>query len=501
MKTALILASILVLTALTQASAQGNDLRLEVVSSEVALPCKGMPLAYDLAKGPANTVALAWVEQQGSVGQMLRYASYSARKAEWSLPRTVFESPTLLHPLHQRELKLAIDTLGRMALVWTGPVASSAEVSQVWVALSEDNGASWKAPLQLSETGRSASQPSFVWREGGGWLATWVEATSQGASQVCMREAGKTEIARISGATAFPATATVSNTFPDGTDVIAFRMSTTEDGCDPWMLRRFDDQWQVPERLGREGWKSGILAGDLVRFSVSAPALSMAWFTAGDGEPRVLLASSPDAGARWTRSSRVDLGHPVSAPDIALLRDGSQLVAWVEGQGMDQSMPPGILLRRYSFGGGTVRPAYVIKDETSNFPVGPRLAVLVDQPGAPVELLLAFEQGSASTRLRMLLLGLPPQEILAELDSSCNCNAGAQTGLPIRGRILKINTDKSTLRIGHDAIPGLFRRGELEVQVSATVLAVVREGRGIMGRIEHSEGTWLMSNVRTYVMQ
>lgn len=500
MKNALFLTSILALFALHSAAAQGNDLRLVPELSELVSPCAGTPLAFDLSRGPDNSVVLAWVEKASDGVQSLRIASYSALKAKWTEAKTIAASPALLHPAHSKELRLSVDEAGRVAVVWIGMASHGSEPSQVFAVLSDTGAGTWKAPLLLSSPEHAASQASFTWRQGGGWIATWLETSGKDASQLCIREADQAQALHVEGSTPLVTAATTSVSFPDGTDLIVFRSFSPEEGCDPWMVRRFEGNWDAPQRLGREGWKGLVQASEAIHLSVSAPRISMAWFTAADDEPRILVTSSPDAGARWTQVTRVDLGHAVGAPDIVLLSDGSQLVAWIEGQGSDLSLPPGILLRRYSPGGGSVQPAYVIKDEPGNFPAGPRLAVLRDQTGEAAELIMAVEQGVAPGNLRILRLKLPSPEALREIDSSCNCSGASLPGFPIRGRILSVDTEHSLLRISHDSVPGVFRRGELEVQVSPAVVAVVREGRGIMGRIERSNGTWLMSDVRTYAV-
>ncbi|MFA5265848.1 MAG: hypothetical protein WC378_18665 [Opitutaceae bacterium] len=490
----------LALFALNSGAAQSNDLRLELVTSEVASPCAGRPLAFDLARGPDDSVVLAWVEQGGDGAQSLRMAAYSALRSAWSAPRTIASSSTLLHPVDGTELTLSADEAGRMAVAWVGAAHSGAKGSEVFATLSEDGGATWTKPQMLSAPGLSASQPSFAWRQGGGWLATWLEASGETGLQVCVREVGQAGILRPEGAVAHRAATTAIASFPDGTDLIAFRAFRPDEGVDSWAIRRFENIWQAPQRLGRDGLTGVAPARDPIRLSVSPPRIAAAWFTAADDEPRIVVASSPDAGARWTRASRTDLGHPVGAPDLVLLSDGSQLVAWIEGSGGDPSLPPGILVRRYSAGGGSVRPAHVVKDEPGNFPASPRLAVLRDQREEPVVLLMAFEQGAASAKLRFLHLRLPSPTALAQIDTSCNCNTAALPGFPIRGNILSIDAVHSRLHIRHDSIPGIFRPGEIEVQVSAAAIGAVREGRGIMGRIERRDGTWHMSDIRTFVL-
>jgi len=57
---------------------------------------------------------------------------------------------------------------------------------------------------------------------------------------------------------------------------------------------------------------------------------AVAWYTAANGTPSVLVAFSHDGGATFGAPIRVDAGHPAGRADLSLLGDGSALVTWVE---------------------------------------------------------------------------------------------------------------------------------------------------------------------------
>jgi len=94
------------------------------------------------------------------------------------------------------------------------------------------------------------------------------------------------------------------------------------------------DSFSEPEILHEDGWH---IPGCPVN-GPSATALgehaSVAWFSAGGGESRVLVSSSSvESGAplKFTEPVRLDGGHPLGRVDTCPMPDGSLLVTWLEG--------------------------------------------------------------------------------------------------------------------------------------------------------------------------
>jgi hypothetical protein len=94
------------------------------------------------------------------------------------------------------------------------------------------------------------------------------------------------------------------------------------------------DSFSEPEILHEDGWH---IPGCPVN-GPSATALgehaSVAWFSAGGGESRVLVSSSSvESGAplKFAEPVRLDGGHPLGRVDTCPMPDGSLLVTWLEG--------------------------------------------------------------------------------------------------------------------------------------------------------------------------
>jgi len=287
--------------------------------------------------------------------------------------------------------------------------------------------------------------------------------------------------------------------YPDGTELILYRNDNPEGALDIMALRLWQGTWSEPQSVGREGWRPSE-RGFLPPSSVSLPPWAVvAWFTAADDEPRILLSSSPDAGRLWTSSRRVDLGRPRGNPDLVMADDGTTLVSWFEEEGADESQPAGLFLRRFSPGWGTLAPALLLRDSQEAPLRGQKLA-LVCQPSNQrgAELLQLVVIGGKRPLLRALRVVLPPPSRMAELDRACNCGASGRPGLSLRGVVLSVDHQAAQLRIAHEPIPGLLLRGEITAKAEPSVLGYLREGKEILGRLRREDGGWLVEDLRVW---
>lgn len=66
------------------------------------------------------------------------------------------------------------------------------------------------------------------------------------------------------------------------------------------------------------------------RIVANGARAAVAWFTAANGKPQVLVAFSHDGGATFAAPIRVDAGHAGGRVDLVLLADGSAVVTWIE---------------------------------------------------------------------------------------------------------------------------------------------------------------------------
>ncbi|HEX7024975.1 MAG TPA: hypothetical protein VF187_09165, partial [Gemmatimonadales bacterium] len=112
--------------------------------------------------------------------------------------------------------------------------------------------------------------------------------------------------------------------------IAVYRDRSEEEVRDISAVRQVNGRWTTPVRVGADGWVYRACPVNGPSVSAAARRVAVAWYTAGDGKPRVKLAWSADAGASFGAPFRVDDGNPLGRVDVDLLPDGSALVVWLE---------------------------------------------------------------------------------------------------------------------------------------------------------------------------
>jgi hypothetical protein len=94
---------------------------------------------------------------------------------------------------------------------------------------------------------------------------------------------------------------------------------------------RFDGtDWSAPAPLSDDGWRIGACPVNGPALAAYERSLTLAWFTQADDEPRVWAKRSEDFGDTFGEPQRVDNGDPIGRVDVAMLDDGSAVIAWLE---------------------------------------------------------------------------------------------------------------------------------------------------------------------------
>lgn len=108
---------------------------------------------------------------------------------------------------------------------------------------------------------------------------------------------------------------------------------------------RFDGaDWSAPAPLSNDGWQIGACPVNGPALASHEGSLTLVWFTQARDEPRVWAKRSNDFGENFGDALRVDDGDPIGRVDVAVLGDGSAVIAWLE-RVEDESA---VLLRRWN---------------------------------------------------------------------------------------------------------------------------------------------------------
>ncbi len=275
--------------------------------------------------------------------------------------------------------------------------------------------------------------------------------------------------------------------FPDGSALVAFRGRTVDGARDIQVADWRDGRWSEPRMLVSDGWITESPP-------VAPPALDSrdgqavaAWFTAADNDSRIQLSVSPDAGGVWLIPQRVSEGKPEAVVSVVLLRDGSQVVVWQEGEKL--------LLRRVSpqTDLGPITPIAQSRARLDTM----QLTVLADHDEtAPVRLMLVYRAGSDTATAAVTL---PSLKELAAADSVCACGRAAkqiQRGFALHGTIVAVDATAGRVTAKHDAIPGVMPAMTMPFRADAATFKPLKAGQEFLARMDEHDGEWWLFDVR-----
>lgn len=359
----------------------------------VASPASPGSAEPNLALG-GDRVYMSWLEPIDS-GHALRFATLDGTR--WSEPRTIragrdffvnwADFPSI-QPIGE----------GRLAAHWLQRNGNGTYAYGVRVALSDDDGQRWSAPL-TPHTDDSPTEHGFVtlWPEGGALNAVWLDGRKFSKSG----HDASNEMMLVSTAVDAKGTRAAEVRLDERTcdccqtdaavtaegPIVTYRDRSPGEIRDIYVTRRVDGAWTPGVPVHADNWKVDFCPVNGPAIAADERRVALAWFTAANDSARVKVAFSDDAGARFGAPVRVDEGNPAGRVDVALLPDGNALVTWIERIGGDTAA---VRLRRVSRDGtlGTTRTvARSSAARASGFPrmviSGPDVIFAWTEPGKP----------------------------------------------------------------------------------------------------------------------
>jgi hypothetical protein len=345
----------------------------------------------------------------------------------------------------------------------------------------------------------AASAPVSAKLPGGEILLAWLE----GGPVAALRIQRGTNPAETIDSSAWAGVAPALAVYPDGTVLVAYRARTGRGTADVMLARLVEGKWQKPQVLTTDSWQpAGNISDAGPRIARAGARAVVAWFTATGDEPRVLTATSSDAGESFARPERIDLGAPGGGLDVLMLHDGTQLVSWIEQPGADASQPGGLHLRRTTAYGATMAPALIVPKAALAPGTQPRLQLMKDYTDTAAQLSVTFNPAGQTDTTKRLLVTLPEADVLAAADQGCGCTPtlAEQSGVTIRARILSASPDKRTVRLRHNAVPGLFAAGDREYSAGPDLPADIRGGLEVLAHLDEKDGAWSLLEYQVLVM-
>ncbi len=353
-----------------------------------------------LATSPDGRVHLSWLEPVDSA-HALRFATYDGTR--WSPVRTIRTgSNFFVNWADFPSLKVLDD--GRLAAHWLQRTGGATYAYGVRVSQSTDGGETWSTPI-IPHRDTSNTEHGFVtlWREGNGMGAVWLDGrkyNKEGHSPTNEMMVVSTTISpegqlgtevRLDERACDCCQTAVAMT-SDG-PVVAYRDRSLDEIRDIYVVRRVRGKWTKPVAVHNDGWKIAACPVNGPAIAATGKRVALAWFTAANDSGEVNVAFSSNAGETFGPPVRVDGGKPAGRVDVALLRDGSALVSWIERTGGDTAA---VRVRRVTPDGKLAAPITVAASSAARASGFPRMVIRGDdaifawtEPGRPSAVRLA----------------------------------------------------------------------------------------------------------------
>ena len=296
----------------------------------------------------------------------------------------------------------------RLAVHWLQRAGTGTYAYHVKIAFSNDGGATWSNGV-TAHRDTSAQEHGFVtlWREGDKLGAAWLDGRKYAKSAGHDEHNAANEMTVMS--TMFDArgqrgaealldgrscdccqnSAAVTAKGP----IVAYRDRSPGEIRDIYVVRRVNGKWLEGKPVHSDNWKIAACPVNGPSVDANGQRVALAWFTAANDSARVKVAFSSNAGESFGAPVRVDNGAPGGRVDVALLRDGSALVSWIERVGGDTAA---VRVRRVAPDGKAGAPVTIATSSAARASGFPRMAVTGDQamfawtvPGRPSSIKVA----------------------------------------------------------------------------------------------------------------
>src|SRR5665213_35253 len=279
-----------------------------------------------------GSALLSWVEPTKGGGYTLRYA---VRKgAAWSEVRTIATGrPFWRHPAEVPGLVSRSD--GTLLAHWVEKGKESSDEENIFVSSSKD-GLHWTAPA-MAHHDHSPVQHGLVSIAASGPKEAslfWLQALKGEDGPVSlMRTVVGADGKEIKEEELDKDTCSCCPTSVVNTGkglLVAYRDHTPKDIRDIAVLRLEGGKWSTSKILYPDKWEINACPVNAASAAAKDNRVAIAWYTEADDTPRVQVVFSSDAGATFTKPTKVNTGDTLGYASTALNSDGGAFVSWIE---------------------------------------------------------------------------------------------------------------------------------------------------------------------------
>ena len=341
---------------------------------------------------------LSWIERSGKQSA-LKFVERTA--SGWSEPQVVVSSDHLMVNSSDVPSVRALPD-GTLAAHWmedNGPDPEAYNLKLAWSA----DGRSWSAPV-TPHRDKTVSQHGFVTLfpiADGGLGLVWLDgrATHGDEGDMQLRAAMFDKNHKQLSDTAIdsrvceccPTSVALSADGP----IAAYRNRSAGEIRDIYVTRLASGRWTMPVNVHRDNFKIEGCPVNGPSIAAQGREVAIAWFTAPNDKNRSFVAFSHDSGRTFTAPIQADDVESLGRVGIALRKDGSAIVGWVESASQTSKFE----IRRVQ-PNGTRSPAAVVGNLSGTR--YPRLALVRE------EVVLAWtESEGESSRVKTARAVLP----------------------------------------------------------------------------------------------
>jgi hypothetical protein len=256
-----------------------------------------------------------------------------------------------------------------------------------------------------------------------------------------------------------------------------------------------------PRALSPESWAKGNTPAEPPVLAAREARVIAVWLNHAENSPRLLAALTTSAGESFFLPVRIDDGQPLGRASLALLRDGSAYISWLETYGPGKTSAA-LWLRRLSPAGDLSVPVLIATAASADAFGHPQLALGKDYDETAAQLLIAYPlTHDGISQLITRLITLPPAESFAQGRPCLTCppDNATKSGHALMGRVVKLVPRNNQVLIDHSEVPGILPAGSTTFRIDDQTLHSLRDVTTLLARIEQRDGVWWLFDVSVLV--
>ncbi len=322
-----------------------------------------------------NKLFLSWIEKIDTTA----FLKYTVRENDsWSEPQLINSGSDWF--VNWADFPAIAESNGNILTNFLQKSADGTYTYDVKLNLYNSTEQSWKKNFILHNDG-TQSEHGFVSMRpyvGNSFVVVWLDGREtvgkeHGGGQMTLRAAivfedGTIDYDTLIDERVCDCCQTALAIGPNDEIIVAYRDRSDNEIRDISIVRwEMETGWSKPMTIGNDNWKIEGCPVNGPSIDANGTNVGLAWFTGVEGEGRVNVAFSTDAGITFGEPTRVDAGNATGRVAIQMISETEAAVLWMEPSGDDEL----IQLIKVNLNGTTAEPITISKknaERASGFP-------------------------------------------------------------------------------------------------------------------------------------